>query len=271
MTSQEVSASANSGLTRPLADIAAEINRHHSEATRHSRTDPEHSRLCGESLIAAKRLVDHGDWLPWLDEHCYSLSPRQCQRYMRLAWTMPATTDGVSHLRNKETDVSHLGAVSHLRICEAPTSHLQNAQPVSHLTDQAERDAMIVERLESLPAGMKLYADAEHGYAEIFRSREPEPPGWYLLIFNWSRDGGVSANWERPAPVALVPLMIRSRLLGGVEFAETADDGSAHQSLVSRRSRPSHRAPWDETLKMGFRGIAPLVKLENNKKTAADQ
>jgi len=40
--------------------------------------------LAGERLIEAKALVAHGQWLPWLEEHC-ELSVRSAQVYMRLA------------------------------------------------------------------------------------------------------------------------------------------------------------------------------------------
>ena len=35
-------------------------------------------------LIEAKELVQHGDWLPWLESNT-EVVPRQCQKYMRLA------------------------------------------------------------------------------------------------------------------------------------------------------------------------------------------
>src|SRR6266851_3372493 len=50
--------------------------------------------LAGERLIEAKALVAHGQWLPWLEEHC-ELSVRSAQVYMQVAKT---NTQSAAHL-----------------------------------------------------------------------------------------------------------------------------------------------------------------------------
>jgi Protein of unknown function (DUF3102) len=56
----------------------------------------EHAIKCGELLIEAKAMLNkHGEWLPWLHEHC-ELSERTAQRYMRIA-------------RNKNRPMADLG------------------------------------------------------------------------------------------------------------------------------------------------------------------
>src|SRR6202044_2192582 len=44
----------------------------------------EHVIAAGELLIEAKAQLKHGEWLPWLEEHC-GLSDRTARRYMRVA------------------------------------------------------------------------------------------------------------------------------------------------------------------------------------------
>lgn len=63
-----------------LPDLAARIKAEH-EATESS---VQHAIRAGELLLEAKVLVKHGEWLPWLKQHC-SISERTAQLYMRCA------------------------------------------------------------------------------------------------------------------------------------------------------------------------------------------
>ena len=40
---------------------------------------------CGNALIEAKALVEHGEWVAWLETNCRNVSLTTCQNYMRLA------------------------------------------------------------------------------------------------------------------------------------------------------------------------------------------
>lgn len=40
---------------------------------------------CGQNLIAAKKMVKHGEWLPWLVHHCKGIGERTAEKYMKLA------------------------------------------------------------------------------------------------------------------------------------------------------------------------------------------
>ena len=67
----------------------------------------EHARDAGEALSAAKAQLDHGQWLPWLEENCPTVSSRVAQMYMRIArsWQelqAAANTKRVSHLPLRE-------------------------------------------------------------------------------------------------------------------------------------------------------------------------
>ena len=67
-----------------LTDLAARIVAEHRAAATSLGNAVRHGIAAGELLIEAKALVRHGQWLPWLRDHC-SLSERTCQLYMRLA------------------------------------------------------------------------------------------------------------------------------------------------------------------------------------------
>jgi hypothetical protein len=68
-----------------LADLAARIRAEHEASAAALKSSVEHAMAAGALLIEAKdRLNQHGQWLPWLREHC-ALSERVAQTYMRLA------------------------------------------------------------------------------------------------------------------------------------------------------------------------------------------
>jgi hypothetical protein len=53
--------------------------------------------LCGQALLEAKRKLQHGQWLPWLNKHCADVgrSIDTAQNWMRLA---KANTEGIRFL-----------------------------------------------------------------------------------------------------------------------------------------------------------------------------
>jgi phage N-6-adenine-methyltransferase len=68
-----------------LADLAARIKIEHEAYGAAARKGVEHAMAAGDLLLEAKaQLGRHGQWLPWLKEHC-ALSERTAQLYMRLA------------------------------------------------------------------------------------------------------------------------------------------------------------------------------------------
>ncbi len=67
-----------------LADLAHRIKAEHTAVAESLKDGVRHAIAAGELLIEAKDQVPHGQWLPWLREHC-SLSERTCQLYMRVA------------------------------------------------------------------------------------------------------------------------------------------------------------------------------------------
>src|SRR6266851_6007480 len=60
-----------------LAQLAAVANAAHCDTIRSAVT-------AGQALIEAKKLVGHGGWSAWVEEHC-RLSDRTARAYMRLA------------------------------------------------------------------------------------------------------------------------------------------------------------------------------------------
>jgi hypothetical protein len=67
-----------------LADLAVRIKAEHEAAASAMQRSVEHAINVGELLIQAKALLKHGQWLPWLEEHC-AMPERTAQFYMRVA------------------------------------------------------------------------------------------------------------------------------------------------------------------------------------------
>jgi len=68
-----------------LGDFANAINTRHAAVVNGLRRTVDDARIAGEYLIAAKDRLAHGEWLPWLKEHCPDVSAQVAQRYMRIA------------------------------------------------------------------------------------------------------------------------------------------------------------------------------------------
>jgi hypothetical protein len=67
-----------------LAVLAAEIQEADGRFRRSTEEAAAAAIEAGKLLLEAKELVGHGNWLPWLRDHC-KLSGRTARRYMRLA------------------------------------------------------------------------------------------------------------------------------------------------------------------------------------------
>jgi hypothetical protein len=84
----------------PGANLVAKINSAHRQAFGNAKKAMEYAAECGRLLLEAKELVEHGEWLPWLEANT-EVGERQSQRYMRLAqnWeSIEGKNDGASYL-----------------------------------------------------------------------------------------------------------------------------------------------------------------------------
>lgn len=100
-----------------LASLAEQINQAHAECESAIHRALDRAILCGESLIAAKAAVAHGQWLPWLATNCPKVPERTAQAYMRIARNAP---------KLKSATVAHLGVGDALKLLAEP----RNDRPV---------------------------------------------------------------------------------------------------------------------------------------------
>jgi len=52
-----------------LPDLAQAIEAEHHATVSAFRATLEHAIRCGELLLEAKKLLGHGDWLPWIKKN----------------------------------------------------------------------------------------------------------------------------------------------------------------------------------------------------------
>jgi hypothetical protein len=71
-----------------LSVLAVEIRQAHAEVEQTARRSFEAMLVAGDRLIEAKVLLKHGQWRPWLREHC-KIPPRTASLYMDLARNRP--------------------------------------------------------------------------------------------------------------------------------------------------------------------------------------
>ena len=67
-----------------LPTLASQINAEHEACEKSARSAIVHAMRAGELLIEAKAQVEHGQWLPWLQDN-FSGSARTSQTYIRVA------------------------------------------------------------------------------------------------------------------------------------------------------------------------------------------
>jgi hypothetical protein len=137
----------------------------------------------GELLIEAKALVGHGQWLPWLREHC-DMPERTAQLYMRLA-------NNKDDLKNRNVaDLGIRGAVAEITKSLVPE------------TDIDPRDCLP-------PSG--FIAVGKCVDAEIWVAPSYQHPGYFYLtkIESDGKDGSIVDGARRPVRHDWVPVMVR--------------------------------------------------------------
>lgn len=67
-----------------LADLAGRIQTEHKNCTAALARGLRHAVTAGLLLLEAKALLKHGEWLPWLKQHC-GIPERTARRYMEMA------------------------------------------------------------------------------------------------------------------------------------------------------------------------------------------
>jgi hypothetical protein len=124
--------------------LAAEIRKAHADVQEAAKTAAERAIAAGHALIEAKELLKHGEWLPWLREHC-ALAERTAQLYMKIA------RSGL-----ESATIADLGLNA-----AANALHVHFADPWADQPEEAKREWLLYMLFKVTACGWRL-EDAEH-------------------------------------------------------------------------------------------------------------
>ena len=110
-----------------LADLAARIKAAHEAVGAALRRGVQDAMMAGDLLIEAKAQLNHGQWLPWLRDHC-AISERTARLYMRLARHREKIENG------NVADLSVRGALEIIAVSKVSNDKLVTGL-IPHLSD----------------------------------------------------------------------------------------------------------------------------------------
>ena len=172
-----------------LVDLAARIRAEHLATSEALKSSVEHAIKAGELLLEAKAQLKHGQWLPWLSQHC-ELSERSAQLYMRIAKNREAIGE---QIRNGVADLTLNQAAALLVMTSDVRKLLNFAREMEHLSGDA-----LIERCIAEGVGVIL----DPSYDPFAARTELEQLEWQLFILFQSYDPAAGRSGGEPQRVA---------------------------------------------------------------------
>jgi Protein of unknown function (DUF3102) len=171
-----------------LADLAARIRAEHEATAIALRRSIAHAIAAGELLIEAKDLLKHGEWLPWLRDHCV-MSERTAQLYMRCSRArkeIEANTQQFADL--------NLNEVAALLMMSSDVRKLLNfAKEAEGLSGEALADFCLANNVSMIN---------DPSYNPFAGRSETEKLEWYLFTIFVSYDGEAGRAGFQPEGAA---------------------------------------------------------------------
>ena len=125
-----------------LTDLAHRIKAEHEAGTLAIKRGVEHAIACGQMLIEAKGQLKHGQFGPWLRDHC-GIAERTARHHMRLA-------------RYRETLKAKTASLADLTVEEA-VALIAPVAPVEHWYERfVSQVTLIDERIVVTPVSLQL-------------------------------------------------------------------------------------------------------------------
>lgn len=210
-----------------LADLAARICAEHEAAAAALNDGLQHAMAAGQLLLEAKKQIEHGDWLAWVEKNC-AMTIRTAQAYMRVARSfkgLGANTQRVAHLSFRDA----LKAL-------AKTSSMASRLP-----------AEFVDRtLDDIERGDQAWSTAMREQA-MRKSFSLESPERLLPAPDAKRKISVARNRDkRQWMLAIGPSISRSALLQKEQDARAAptvvDLQAEHDDLLAQAAELEEQA-----------------------------
>jgi hypothetical protein len=175
-------------LSNSLAELAARIRAEHDGAKGAIKRGVEHAIAAGELLIEAKEKLQHGQWLPWLEEHC-GMSERSARRYMRVAKNKDKLGENghvsdlslrgaldtlTTHLPDDEPEAAAAAVLSVLSVLRENFDRLplSAVEALKAVAAKAMAEAKEAAQLSSLDAREYVEENPSNGYACLACTRE---------------------------------------------------------------------------------------------------
>ena len=144
-----------------LADIATEINEHDEARRACEIKGVMHGLKVGELLLEAKKIVPHGEFSKWREEHT-TVSQRMAQTYMTIARDPRITED---FIREYET-VSHLTLQKAVQLTREPQEKTLQ-ELTADIKEAWKRNQTIIRKMASVLDGVRAKFQ-EYGGDEQF-------------------------------------------------------------------------------------------------------
>jgi hypothetical protein len=155
-----------------LPILAAAIRAEHEAARATARSAVEHALKAGELLLEAKSALSHGEWLPWLREHC-SPSERQAQKYMLVF----SRKDELELKSDSGADLTLAGALASL-----PAKRDRRCEALA--LERAAREA----RPAGMPPPERCYRIYHSACADLIKHVTPESSDWIVTDPPYGRE-----------------------------------------------------------------------------------
>jgi hypothetical protein len=188
-----------------LADLAARIKAEHEAVSTALKDSIRHAIRAGSLLVEAKEQLKHGQWLPWLRDHC-TISERTAQLYMRCAKNREAIED---QIRNGVADLSLNEAAAMLMLSSDVRKLLALTKTMAGLEGEELIKFCVDNDIATLttPFGdVPEPTDQERVEWNLFALFLMREFGWPLdsafMHVEWVQSRGTPlADWMRPNPI----------------------------------------------------------------------
>lgn len=171
-----------------LADLAGRIVIEHQAVSTALKDGVRHAITAGELLIEAKAQLQHGQWLPWLGQHC-TISERTAQLYMRCARNRTAIEE---QIRNGDADLSLNEAAAMLMLSSDVRKLLAFSRDCENLSGEELIERCVAE-------GVAVIQDPT--YNPFAGRSETEIVEWHLFVMFLSLDLDVGRDGGEPEKV----------------------------------------------------------------------
>jgi hypothetical protein len=172
-----------------LTDLAARIKAEHTAIGDSLRRGVEHAMAAGDLLVEAKAQLKHGEWLPWIRDHC-AISDRTAQLYMRVAKNRVAIEEQAKSATVADLTLNEAAAV--LMLTSDMNKILNFARDCEHLSGEE-----LVERC--IAEGVAVIHTPDYN---MFSGRsDAEKLEWHLFTAFLSYDGDAHRDGGEPQRV----------------------------------------------------------------------